>query len=380
MSDPDPLDIQAQLALVDTLQDIRLPSVPQAVMAASNQVGGRGIIPRFLKATRGPGKISIHEFIYYRMFETGIPEAELPRYVGAKVRLKQMLTANDEGWGAPAYDKVLWDMLMTGAGLPRPDLRAVYGMDFAGDGVARLTDRAALEAWLSDPAHYPMLAKPNNAGRSLGILGMDGVTDGQIRLHDGSDRPVGAVADFIQGFLGGRYLFQERLSPHPDIAALTGGALATLRVIVLYRDGQALIDNVVLKWPAPGAIADNFWRQGNLLSAIDAETGAIGRTVTGSGLSLQRLESYPGTDTAFKGMTVPDWSAVQDFCAAAAPYFNGISIQGWDIALTDRGPVPVEVNFKGDVNLQQLVHGKGAMTPAYCAHLRAFGYTGKLPD
>ena len=313
MSDPDPLDQAAQLALVDTLQDIKLRSVPQAVMEASKQVGGRGIIPRFLKATRGPGKISIHEYIYYRMFESGIPEAELPRYVGAKVRLKQMLTANDGGWQALAYDKVLWDMVMAGAGLPRPALKAVYGMDFAGADVALLSDRAALEGFLSDPANYPMLAKPNNAGRSLGILGMDAVADGQIRLHDGTDRPVGAVADFIEGFLGGRYLFQERLVAHPDIAAMTGGALATVRVIALYRDGETIIDNAVLKLPAANAVADNFWRSGNMLSAINVETGALGRTITGSGLGLQRIESYPGYDVPFKGMTVPNWPDVLQF-------------------------------------------------------------------
>ena len=61
MSDPDSLDLAAQTRLIDTLQELKVPNVGQAVMAASKQVGGKGIIGRFMRATRGPGKISIHE-------------------------------------------------------------------------------------------------------------------------------------------------------------------------------------------------------------------------------------------------------------------------------------------------------------------------------
>ena len=48
--------------------------------------------------------------------------------------------------------------------------------------------------------------------------------------------------------------------------------------------------------------------------------------------------------------------------------------QSWDIALTDAGPVPLEVNFGGDLNLTQLASGAGVLDATYRAHLQCCGY------
>ena len=51
-----------------------------------------------------------------------------------------------------------------------------------------------------------------------------------------------------------------------------------------------------------------------------------------------------------------------------------IRTQSWDVALTDKGPVLLEVNFGGDLNLAQLAHGTGVLDDAYANHLRRCGY------
>jgi len=38
---------------------------------------------------------------------------------------------------------------------------------------------------------------------------------------------------------------------------------------------------------------------------------------------------------------------------------SGMGIQGWDIALSDRGPLLMEVNFLGDLDLLQLAEARG---------------------
>ena len=59
---------------------------------------------------------------------------------------------------------------------------------------------------------------------------------------------------------------------------------------------------------------------------------------------------------------------------AAARLLPGIRTQSWDIALTDAGPVPLEVNFGGDLNLTQLASGAGVLDATYREHLRCCGY------
>ena len=58
----------------------------------------------------------------------------------------------------------------------------------------------------------------------------------------------------------------------------------------------------------------------------------------------------------------------------AARLLPGIRTQSWDIALTDAGPVPLEVNFGGDLNLAQLAAGAGVLDETYREHLRTCGY------
>ena len=52
----------------------------------------------------------------------------------------------------------------------------------------------------------------------------------------------------------------------------------------------------------------------------------------------------------------------------------GVRTQSWDVSLPDRGPVLLEVNWDGDLNLAQLAYGRGVLDATYAAHLRANRY------
>jgi glutathione synthase/RimK-type ligase-like ATP-grasp enzyme len=64
---------------------------------------------------------------------------------------------------------------------------------------------------------------------------------------------------------------------------------------------------------------------------------------------------------------LPEWTALTALCLKAARAFPGLRMQAWDIALTERGPVLVEVNVGGDFNLPQLAHGSGLMDERFRA-------------
>ena len=54
--------------------------------------------------------------------------------------------------------------------------------------------------------------------------------------------------------------------------------------------------------------------------------------------------------------------------------FAGIRTQSRDVARSDQGPVFLEVNFGGDLNLAQLANGKGILDHGYTEHLRECGF------
>ena len=65
---------------------------------------------------------------------------------------------------------------------------------------------------------------------------------------------------------------------------------------------------------------------------------------------------------------------MEDLVRCAAPLLPGLCIQPRDVALSDAGPVLLEVNWGGDLNLAQLATGDGVLDQVHAAHLRRCGY------
>lgn len=142
----------------------------------------------------------------------------------------------------------------------------------------------------------------------------------------------------------GIFLVQERLRNHPDVARLGNGeALQTLRIVSLVgRDGSVRILRARLRIALGSEPIDN-WRggtTGNGAMPVDQD-GMLG------GLTLPRADGcgpQPAREAPGTGTRLPDWDAVRALVWRAALAFQPIRTIGWDVALTDRGPVLVEAN------------------------------------
>jgi hypothetical protein len=110
-----------------------------------------------------------------------------------------------------------------------------------------------------------------------------------------------------------------------------------------------------------------------MLGAIDIGSGAVARTVCGTGSDMQIDAPHPDGAVPITGFVLPDWQGVLEVGLRAAATLPAIRTQSWDIALTDRGPVLLEVNYGGDLNLVQLAWGKGMLDASYRAHLASCG-------
>jgi hypothetical protein len=104
-------------------------------------------------------------------------------------------------------------------------------------------------------------------------------------------------------------------------------------------------------------ITDNFCmgETGNLLAAIDKDTGAIQRVVTGLWPQGQEVTHHPDTLQPFNGFTLPDWPNAIDMCLAASHHFPGLRLQHWDIAFCRQGPVLMELNTEADLGVPQFL-------------------------
>ena len=337
-----------------------------------------GIAAEVLEVRRGPGKLTPQEYFYYRLWDAPQEGAYKQRFVGKIAQHPMHVAAGAREWFATSADKILFQSIMDGVGLRTPELTAITQAGRYLPDAPIITDPAALADRLRDPSIYPLFAKQVAGKYSLSVLSADGFDPGtdEVLLLDGTRRKVADVATSLTE--GSGFLVQRRLSPAPDLAARFGQRLWSARLLVLVTPSGPVIHRAVAKIATGTNPADNYWRPGNRLGAIDLGSGRITRVVHGAGADLVIDAPHPDTGATIAGTTVPSWQALTDMVRTASQVFAGIRTQSWDIALTADGPIFLELNYGGDLNLHQLAHGTGVLDETYREHLRRCGYRGKL--
>ena len=357
-----------------------LDAVPWVDVAGSLRaatVAGKrfsGMMREILTLRRGPGQLTMAEYFYYRLWDSPLSLDEKRQFVGKDAQHAMHLACNDHGWHGVTQDKLLFHAAALGAGLPLPKLLAVAHPTRSLPGVPGLRGAEAAASLLRDPALYPFFAKPIDGIYSLGAINAERLdARGRVCLVGGADRPLAELAAEIVGADDGM-LIQERLTSDASIARRFGNRLCSVRLFVLLTEHGPRITRAVCKIPAPGNLADNFWRAGNMLAAVDLRNGAITRVVRGTGQETEVDFDHPETGQPMVGAEVPGWADVVALAERAALTFPGVRTQSWDVALTHRGPVLLEVNWGGDLNLAQLAYGRGILDATYAAHLQANRY------
>lgn len=335
------------------------------------------MVREFLALSRGPGRITPHEYFYYRLWE--LAPAERVRFVGKRAQQKMHTACNDPRWFAVVHDKVLFHAAMLGAGFPVPRLVAIHHPTRRLPGIPSLNSAEELAAFLRRRDIYPLFGKPIDGMFSLGTFGADAwlPEDDSVVFHDGTCEKVADLAARLAERQAG-HLLQERLEAHPELEAVFGRRLSSVRLFVLLTPNGPVIARAVSKIPTGSNIADNFWRAGNLLGAVELDSGEVRRVVRGVGADMTVNPSHPDTGLPILGLRLPLWNQIKELCQSAALTLPGVRTQSWDVAMTRNGPVLLEVNFGGDVNLAQLAWGAGVLDDTYRAHLRTCGYRGKV--
>lgn len=143
---------------------------------------------------------------------------------------------------------------------------------------------------------------------------------------------------------GRQYVLEELITQHPEMAALCTTSVNTLRVVT-YFDGTTVHHLAyVLKIGNGGAI-DNF-SHGGMYTMLDDDGIAIAPAFDGEN---RTFAVHPVTDTPIVGFQVPLFHDVLQFVDDLARTVPEVPYVGWDIAVTEDGPVVIEGNYNTGV-------------------------------
>lgn len=312
-----------------------------------------------------PNKIKPEEYFGYRLFRPELSFAEKQRFIGSWTR-DEVYAANDPRQAGIANFKLRAYELFEREGLAHPRLRAVVGGTTTYPGCAILATPAEVCDFLNT-IDRPLFVKPDRSYHGWGAKLVDRCVDGVVHLRDGSQMTCDELAAELTAPAAGTMLIQDAVTPDPSIAAMTGGAAATGRALVLMEDGEPRLHSAVLRIPVGKSMIDNFQggATGNMLAEIDIASGACNAAVAGTGFGYRRLNAHPDTGRAIAGLTIADWPAARDLLCRAARLFPGLAIQGWDLAFAAEGPTLLENNSKSEFRIIQHATQRGLLDPCF---------------
>ena len=151
----------------------------------------------------------------------------------------------------------------------------------------------------------------------------------------------------------GSYLIEEKIQQHSFNQRLYSEAVNTIRVdSLLAKSGEVIINSAYLRIGRNGRKVDNWsGKQGGIGVNVNIQNGAL--SSQGIDYSKNLYSEHPNTNLSFSGLVVPYWKEVINIVKEAALQLPNLRSLGWDIALTEDGPLILEVNADYDILAQQ---------------------------
>lgn len=170
---------------------------------------------------------------------------------------------------------------------------------------------------------------------------------------------TGEIADpktFFDHCVENRLFLEDLVIQHPDMNVLCPASVNTMRIMTFNDHGNPRILWMGLRIGNGVNAVDNFHAQG-MVCRVDMETGRL----TGTAIDKDNREfsHHPTTGLPFDGFQIPCFREACELVLQAALESDKILVVGWDVAISDKGPVIIEGNRRPGFDIVQALDGRG---------------------
>lgn len=153
-------------------------------------------------------------------------------------------------------------------------------------------------------------------------------------------------------------IFESLVHQTEQFAAFNASSVNTVRFMTaLYPDGSAKVISTFIKIGRAGRCVDNAGGGGNVDVCVDVATGKICHAIQFDGWHrVKEIDSHPDSGNPLNGVVIENWESVKAEVIRFQQAFPYCKVAGWDIAITNEGPVVIEVNDFWDRTGQFFIH------------------------
>lgn len=305
--------------------------------------------------------------------------ADAPDYLGYRLYLEQVRPRlNSPSLHALTENKWVFYRLMAGFGVPVPTTLGLYdatfGVTWDGEPLRTATDVLAL---LDRKRPESLVVKPAGGQQGYDIVILRDIdhATGACRTQTGERAVLGDVvrrlpATRVRGYPGS--VLQLAVTQHRFLHSINPYTVNTVRVTTLLTADGVVVQGTSLRLGRDGSTTEN-WEQGGVAAPVELTTGEISKGVFKPKHGGSRTSVHPDTGVRFAGLRMPMWEDVLAVCRRAAGLLPGVRSIGWDVLLTEQGPVLLEANSDWDLQGMQLHAGGLLADPVFRRELEAAG-------
>lgn len=148
-------------------------------------------------------------------------------------------------------------------------------------------------------------------------------------------------------------LLETFVVQHPEISRLFPNSVNTIRMVTMRINGKTTIAYRVIRIGNGDNVVDNF-NHGGMFSVVD-DNGVITKPAIDKKGNV--YEVHPVTGTQIKGFQIPLFEEAKALVMKMSEVIPEIGYTGWDICITENGPVVIEGNeFPGYDVYQSKIH------------------------
>lgn len=154
-----------------------------------------------------------------------------------------------------------------------------------------------------------------------------------------------------------RMFIEEIVIQNTEWGKICPKSVNTIRAMTRIMNGKAELFYAAARIGNGKVIMDNF-HQGGVGVSIDMEKGTlIGKAVS---KDLEEMEVHTATGIKFDGYKIPYWNEIKKMVCEAAEINKEVRVVGWDVAISENGPLLIEANRRPGFDLVQVLLDHGA--------------------
>lgn len=156
------------------------------------------------------------------------------------------------------------------------------------------------------------------------------------------------------------YIITEFVHQHQYAATIAPGSVNSIRIVTVkdVETDETFVPVAVHRFGSNDGSPTDNWHSNGFAAPINVSTGQFMKLRRYSKeTGMEYFDTHPESGIKITGLRVPQWNIVKDLAVELAEIHKQNPYVGWDIVLTDDGPIVLEGNAAPHSEFIQMGHG-----------------------